>query len=304
MNRIKVVWGRLNNTTKAILLMVIAGFSFAVMGTFVHILGQQYDWLFIAGWRMAATFLISIIIARKQNVGIFLFTNRTLWLRSIFGSCAMISIFYALTRLPVSDVAVIIETSPILVALLAPYLIGERPHWKIWIILLASIIGVILLAQPYFGEKNLAIFVALFASFAGADAMICLRRLKDIPQSTIVAQFSGTALFFITVSLLFFKQEINFSIFSNIKTAGMFLALGICGTIAQFALTKAYSLAEATLVAAATYSRVGFASIFDIILLKKSFGISSLTGMALIIGGLTWLLWQRENKEITLDKNE
>jgi len=99
----------------------------------------------------------------------------------------MLATFYALTRLPISDVAVVTETRPIMVALLAGYLIGERSGGKLWIMLTISLIGVLLLEQPRFGTKNFAVFVAFFAAFGGAFVMICLRQLRDIELVEVFA---------------------------------------------------------------------------------------------------------------------
>ncbi len=99
----------------------------------------------------------------------------------------MLATFYALTRLPISDVAVVTETRPIMVALLAGDLIGERSGGKLWIILTISLIGVLLLEQPHFGTKNFAGFVAFFAAFGGAFVMICLTPLRDIDPVKVFA---------------------------------------------------------------------------------------------------------------------
>lgn len=276
--------------------MVIGGFSFASMGTLTFALGKQCDWMLIALFRMLLSFVLATYLAARATLMPFLLNRPLLWLRSLMGSAAMLCTFYALTHLPVSDVAVITETRPILVTLIAGYTIGERSSSRLWVILILSMLGVILLEQPYFSRRNFAVFFALFAAFAGAVVMICLRLLRDIDPRVIVAHFSGTATLIAFLSIILFKNDISLTVLASPKIVIMLLGVGILGTIGQLGMTKAFALDRAPRIAAAGYIKVGFAASYDLIFWQHYFGLTTLLGFALILLSTTWLFYTQGSR--------
>jgi drug/metabolite transporter (DMT)-like permease len=275
--------------------MVIGGFSFASMGALTFALGKQCDWMLIALFRMLLSFVLASYLAARATIMPFLFNRPLLWLRSLMGSAAMLCTFYALTHLAISDVAVITETRPILVTLIAGRLIGERSSGRLWVILALSMFGVILLEQPYFSSRNFAVFFALLAAFAGAVVMICLRLLRDIDPRVIVTHFSGTATLIAFSSLVLFKNDIDLSVLGNFKILIMLLGVGVLGTMGQLGMTKAFALDKAPRIAAAGYIKVGFAASYDLIFWQHSFKKSTLVGIALIMVSTTWLFYTQRS---------
>lgn len=264
--------------------MILGGFSFATMGALTFALGKKCDWMLIAFIRMFFTFILTLSFSVKAEIKPFLLNRPLLWFRSFIGSGGMLATFYALTKLPVSDVSVVTETRPIWVALLAGVILGEFTNKKIWITIVLSLIGVFLIEEPHLDEKNFAVFVALLASLLGAVVMICLRKLRDIDPRVIVTHFSGTASV-VAITLYFLvNSEANFSVVFNPEIALMLFGVGIFGTMGQLAMTKAFSIGEAPGVASAGFAKVGFASLYDILIWKHIFPLSTITGMILILG--------------------
>ncbi len=272
-----------NSTNKAVLYMIFGGFTFATMGALTHALGQRIDWIVIAFFRMSLTFVFITAVLFRERKFPFILNNPLLWFRSIVGSVAMLATFYSLTKLPISDVAVVTESRPIWVALLAGFILGETTRSKIWISIVLSIIGVLLIEKPYFEQRNFAVFAALLASVLGAVVMICLRILKEIESKRIVAHFSGTACIISLVCLFIFKKDIIPGIQFDFITIVMLLGVGFFGTIGQLAMTKAFAMGEAPVVATAGFIKVGFSAAYDIIIWKYVFEYSTILGMLLIL---------------------
>jgi len=272
-----------NSTNKAVLYMIFGGFTFATMGALTHALGQRIDWIVIAFFRMSLTFVFITAVLFRERKFPFILNNPLLWFRSIVGSVAMLATFYSLTKLPISDVAVVTESRPIWVALLAGFILGETTRSKIWISIVLSIIGVLLIEKPYFEQRNFTVFAALLASVLGAVVMICLRILKEIESKRIVAHFSGTACIISLVCLFIFKKDIIPGIQFDFITIVMLLGVGFFGTIGQLAMTKAFAMGEAPVVATAGFIKVGFSAAYDIIIWKYVFEYSTILGMLLIL---------------------
>jgi drug/metabolite transporter (DMT)-like permease len=62
------------------------------------------------------------------------------------------------------------------------------------------------------------------------------------------------------------------------------LGLGITATLAQLALTRAYSTGKTLVVSALSYSTIIFASVFGLLLWNEAIGLQGWLGIALIVG--------------------
>lgn len=274
---------------KALFYMIVGGFSFATMGALTHALGKHIDWLLIVIIRMISTFIITTVMAVQSGLNPFLLNRPLLWFRSMMGSCAMLATFYALTKLPVSDVSVITESRPIWVALLAGFLLGESTGKRVWLSIAFGIIGIILIEKPHIAQKNYAALVALMASFFGSVVMICLRKLRSIDPRVIVTHFSGTSTIVGILALLIFRDSPDFQSLFDTEIVMMLAGVGLFGTFGQLSMTKAFSLGTAPTVSTAGLVKVGFSAMYDLLIWKYVFHYSTIAGMILILGSTAWL---------------
>ena len=274
---------------KALLLMIFGVLAFATMGALTHALGQRTDWILIAFFRMFFTFVFTTSLLLRSGRFPFVLNRPLLWFRSFVGSIAMLATFYTLTKLPISDVAVITETRPIWVALLAGLILGENAKSKIWLAIVLSLAGVLLIEQPYFKQQNFDVFLVLLASVLGAVVMICLRLLRDLDASLIVTHFSGTASVITLIFLIFFQKESIASLNLDLSTVIMLVGVGLSGTFGQLAMTRAFAIGEASTVASAGFIKVGFSAVYDLFVFSYVFKFSTIAGMILILGSTTLL---------------
>lgn len=281
---------------KAVLYMIIGGFSFATMGALTFELGKEVDWVFIAFCRMLFSFILVFFLASKSSSTALLLNRKLLWVRSITGTIAMLATFYSFTHLPVSDVSVITETRPVWVALLAVILLGERIGKGLITITILSILGVLLIESPHFDQRNFAVFVTLFASVLGAVVMICLRKLRDLDPRTIVTHFSLTATIGSLIFIFLFREIETYSNYFQTDIIVILIGIGIFGTIGQLTMTKAFALGRASIVSSTGYAKVGFSAIYDLLLFSAIFEFYSILGMLMILGSSTWLLNNSSNK--------
>ncbi len=278
----------------ALLLMIFGGFMFASMGALTHALGKEVDWLLIAFIRMGLSFVITLLLALRADINPFLLNRPLLWFRSFVGSSVMLATFYALTVLPISDVAVITESRPIWVALLAGYLLGETTGKKIWFSIVFGILGIVLVEHPIFTSGSFAGAVALYAAIGGAVVMICLRKLRDLDTRVIVTHFSATATVIAFLTLITVRGEADFSQLGDTRILLMLLGIGVVGTLGQLAMTKAFSMGEAPSVASAGFVKVGFSAGYDIFIWKYVFEYPTILGMLLILGSTMWLFKRKK----------
>jgi len=291
-NRLRVLK---SSNNKAIFWMIVGGFDFATMGALIHALGSECDWLILAFLRMFMSFLLALFLTRRAGLKPFLIDRPLLWLRSLVGCAAMIATFFALTELPISDVAVITESRPIWVAIMAGFILGETTGKRVWLSIILGMTGVVLVEHAHMTDQNLAGLAAFFAAIAGALVMVLLRKLRDIDPRTIVAHFSGTASLVCLLLIFILGRKFDLAFLENPVNVLMLAGVGIFGTIGQLAMTKAFSIGEAPGVAAAGFIRVGFSAGYDVLIWQHAFQPATLLGVALILGSTGGLIKPARN---------
>src|SRR4051812_31657925 len=124
--------------------MLCGSVAFACMGSLAHGLGSRCDWQLIAFARSSLALVFAAGLARAAGVRLVFRRPGTLWVRSLAGSLSLVCTFYALTRMPQSDVLTITNVFPVWVALLSWPLYGERPAGPLWLSLTCGLAGVAL----------------------------------------------------------------------------------------------------------------------------------------------------------------
>jgi drug/metabolite transporter (DMT)-like permease len=274
--------------------MLSGALAFATMGALVHALGTSCDWQIVALARTALALVFAILLAIGGGAQLVFLHPRTLWMRSIAGSISLVCTFYALPRLPVADVLTLTNVFPVWVALLSWPLLREVPTRQAWIAIALGLTGVVLVEQPHFAPDHAGAaapaIAALIGSFTTAIAMLGLHRLQGIDPRAIVAHFSGVALVVCLASLVLVPNHALESSHFDGFSLVLLLGVGVCATIGQLFLTKAFAAGPPAKVSVVALSQVGFAVIFDVLVWKHSFSLITVAGMVLVMAPTAWLL--------------
>jgi drug/metabolite transporter (DMT)-like permease len=272
--------------------------AFAVMGTLAHALGSSCDWRIIALARSSLALVFGAVLALTASVQLVFLRPRTLWMRSIAGSFSLVGTFFALTRLPVSDVLTLTNMFPIWVAVLSWPLLAERPSNGVWLSVASGVAGVVLIQQPHFAEGNFASLIALGCSFFTAIAMIGLHRLHQIDVRAIVVHFSAVSLLFCTAALLLFERAAPPQGVLEGWTPWMLLGVGVTATVGQLFLTKAFASGPPAKVSVVGLTQIVFAMLLDKLLWDHTFRPASLLGTVLVIAPTAWLMAYRTTPDV------
>jgi drug/metabolite transporter (DMT)-like permease len=270
--------------------MLCGSVAFSLMGTMAHALASTYDWQVIALVRSSFPLILMIALALGGGTRLVFLRPRSLWMRSIAGSMSMVCTFFALTRLPVSDVFTLTNVFPIWVALLSWPLLKERPSWQVWLAVACGVVGVVLVQQPHLAAGNFAALIALAGSFSTAVAMIGLHRLHDLDTRAIVAHFSGVAFVFCLTAFFLFERKATLSLHLDGGPLLLLLGVGITATVGQLFLTKAFAAGPPAKVSVVGLSQVVFALALDVLLFGHDCNPTTFVGMALVLAPTAWLL--------------
>ncbi len=263
---------------------------FSVMALLANSLRDECDWQLVAMARsaLAATFAFCLALAWRAKL--VFFRPPMLWLRSIAGSLSMVCTFYALTRLPASEVLTLTNTFPIWVAILSWPMTGERPTLGVWVVVLCSVVGVALTQQPHVAGLSLAVWAAIVASFFTAVAMLGLNRLHGVSSLGVVVHFSTVSTLFCTAAYLVFDRVTGHERLGEPLTLAKLLGVGATATVGQVFLTLAFRTGSATKVSVVGLSQVVMVMAIEAAFGWNSFDALSLVGTALILGPTGWLM--------------
>jgi drug/metabolite transporter (DMT)-like permease len=282
--------------------MLIASALFAVMGLSTRLAARHVPWSEVAAARALLGAAVAILVARARRAPLAIHDHRLAWARSLCGTAAMFCTFYTLgaPAIALGDAATLGATSPIFIALLAPFLLGERSGPGLWLATSIAFLGVALVAGPSFHIGGLLAVVALLGAVFSAFAMIWLRRLGSAKRSgaareapeAIVAHFSlvaGVALTAIALPSLRLPDT---------RGALLMLATGLAGALAQIAMTRAYALDRAARVGAASYAGVLMSHVVGAVALGEQVTPLGMLGALLVIaaGLLLTVLALREEQ--------
>ncbi len=177
--------------------MLLSALAFSVMSALVKVLGARLPSIEIAFVRAVVTLAVSLAQVKHAGLSIFGSGQRGwLILRGLIGFVGLHSYFYAVTSLPLADATVLHFLNPLLVALLAPLLLGERGRLIDGLAIVLGLAGVVLVARPpaLFGAAGealppLGIAAGLMGALAATGAYLVVRKLRSEHPLVVVLQF-------------------------------------------------------------------------------------------------------------------
>jgi drug/metabolite transporter (DMT)-like permease len=263
--------------------MLCGSVAFAVMSSLTHGLSTECDWQIVALTRSCLAFLFAATLTYAAGARFVVFSPPILWLRSIAGSVSLVCTFYALSRLPPSEVLTLTNVFPLWVALLCWPLYGRRPTVELIVALACGLVGIVLIQRPHFVSGNFGAVTALLASMATAVAMLGLNRLNNLDSRAIVTHFSAVSALACIACFFVFETHSGLHIPSG-RALVMLLGVGVSATTGQICLTKAFGSGPPTRVALVGLTQIPLAMLLDVVVWGHEFDGITLLGTALVLG--------------------
>lgn len=253
---------KLSNRTKGVLFIIISAFGFAMMSAFVKLSGDlpSFQKTFFRNITSCVIAFILIIINKESFFG-KLENQKTLILRSIFGTLGIVFNFYAIDKLVLSDANMLNKLSPFFVIIFSAIVLKEKINTKQGLAIIVAFIGSLFIIKPQFNFDIVPSLIGVLGAICAAAAYTCLRALGGKEKYyTIVFYFS----FFSTIAILPFMlivyKEMSMLQFVYLILAGIFASIG------QFGITIAYKYAKAKEISIFDYSNIIFSAIISIVL--------------------------------------
>jgi len=207
-----------------------------------------------------------------------------------------------------SEWVVIQQTSPIIIAILAVFMLNEKFEKKHFLIILTSMTGILLIAKPPFlfptvdttgsvGQHLYGVLFSFLGAFFGSIVQLLVKKLGK--NSTIVVVFyfglMGTIIFPVAMYVEGFA-----SIDNKIIIIGLVL-IGVLSFFGQSLKNRAFLYGKAARISMIGYSSIVFSFLLDIFYFKLYPDTYSIVGSGLIVSGLLVMVLQKNSKEKSLE---
>lgn len=262
--------------------MLVAGFFFAGMGVFVKLGSTHFGAAEMAFYRSVFTLLVVVGMIGMARGTIWSAHLGTHILRGVVGAVSLVGFFYALSKLPVATAQTLNYTSPLFLAITTTVVLGERfSPWLVFAIVL-GFGGVAMLLGPTFdGGQQGAAMIGLFSGVTASWAYLAVRTLgrQGEPDARVVFWFGAVSTVICAV------WQLATDTFHAIRwdNAWIIFGIGLCGTLGQLAMTRAYRTGNTLVVGSFSYSTIVFASLATLAIWQEMLSAWEWTGIAVII---------------------
>ncbi len=249
---------------RAIAWMLAAVAFFSLMDAGMKMLSASYPTLQVTMLRGAASlpFVLVWVLATAGPRSIIPVRWGLHLLRGVLGMVMIGCFVYALRTLPLSTAYTIYFVSPLLVAALSVPLLGEHVGPRRWVAIGIGLVGVLVVLRPgvdgIISLPGLMVLVAALA-YAIASVTVSLLTRTDTSQSMVVWFLLIMA---VGAGLLAWPQWQPL----QWKHAALIAGMGLAGALGQIALTRAFQLGQASLVAPLEYTGLVWVIGLDLLL--------------------------------------
>ncbi|MGB0845387.1 MAG: DMT family transporter [Thiolinea sp.] len=273
-----------SNPIKAALWMLGAVVSFSSMAVAGREMAHELDTFEIMLYRSLIGIVIVLLVARfagtlgeinRRHLKLhFLrnlshFTGQNLW-------------FYAIALIPFAQLAAFEFSTPLWVAILAPFFLTERLTRTRIIAALIGFVGILMVAKPGSMSVGPGTITAALCAIGFAGAYICTKLLARTETTTCI-------LFWLTViqailGIIFVGYDGDITLPTLSTLPGVFV-VGIAGLFAHFCITTALQFAPAVIVSPLDFVRLPIMAFIGMLFYNEALDIWVILGALLVFGG-------------------
>lgn len=273
-----------------ILILLAAIVCFACMDASAKWLGRGLGAVQIAGMRYLVSLVVVLALLNPRTTPGVLHTARPLQqvLRGLCLIGSTLGCFLAVRTLPLTQFSSINFSAPLVTALLAGPVLGERIGPRRLVAVLVGFAGVLVITRPFGGAVSAAMGFAVVAALSNAFYYITTRLLAahDRPETTMVyTSLVGAVL--VSPALLWTWQPP-----ASALAWAVLIGLGLLGALGHWLLILAHRHAPASALAPYYYLQIVGAVAFGLTVFGDVPDLWTLIGGGIVIGSGLYLLYR------------
>ncbi len=284
----------MQSKTRGIVLVLIATCLFAIHdGTSKYLI--SFFAIPVLIWARYLVNVLIVLVAAGPRMGRELIVTRRPSLMILRAMMLVgVSIFFqnALKKMPLAEATALAFMTPLIVALLAGPILGEKVRLKAWLATIAGFFGVLLIARPGGAMSATGVVYALSSALCFATYQVLTRKLSST-EPAMRLLFYTALLGTLSMSVIvpaYWSAEMP-----SLKHALMITSLGFSATIGHFLLIRAFHITLASTLAPLLYSQLVWAMLLGIILFGHLPDLLTLAGMLIIGASCLSLVWRRRD---------
>jgi drug/metabolite transporter (DMT)-like permease len=260
---------KLSPTTKGISFLILSLFIGSLQGIAVKWLGGSYPVLEMVVLRsLVATPFTLLFFWYEGRRGLPTTKHFKLELiRGFFLFLSYTTFMMGLAALPLAEVESIRFSGPILITLLSVLMLGEKVEVSRWLALIVGFLGVLLVVRPGSATFNIGSIFVLLGVLFYALTIILTRKLQAADSSATMAYYSSLVYLFAALGMVPFTLMVGELPDAHPSIAFLFHnwsmptlldgiimgGLGLVWAGWTYCMVRAYSLAQASVVAPFEY---------------------------------------------------
>jgi drug/metabolite transporter (DMT)-like permease len=290
---------RISPVLQAITLMIVACFFFSAMGGLIRFLSDDGMPIFqvvflrnVAGilFFLPWFFQAGLGVLKTKRIGLF-------GMRSFFGFASMLSWFYAVSVLPLADVVALNFTAPIFGTILAIVVLREVVGIRRAIAMGVGFMGAMIILRPGITEMSIGAYSAIFSALTMAGSMTMVKllsRTENTASMVALNQILIIPMSFIPAYFVWLPPTVDQLI--------AILVIGLMATIGHLAFTKAYTLADASIVMPFDFFRLIFSALIGFIFFMQEPDLFTYIGAAIIFASSIYIAIRESRKSSAENK--
>jgi drug/metabolite transporter (DMT)-like permease len=267
----------------------VASACFSAVDVTVKHLSQRYPvpLLVWARWGVQTLILLAVM-GPRMRLDLVRTTRLPLHLvRGVVLIASSLCFFSALHYLPLAEATALNYTAPMLVTLMAAWLLRERLTRARWAFVVAGLLGMLLVVRP--GSEMLApaALLALGAAALYAIFQILTRKLAGENLMVLMMYPSLVGCVLLSAGMPF----VRFDAWYPTADVVAFVGVGIAGTVGHLLFVQAFRRASASAIAPFTYMQLVWSTLAGWLLFATFPDGWTLTGIIVIAGSGVVLTW-------------
>lgn len=288
-----------NKNLRGIVFMLLSMVAFALADTLAKLASKtlappQVMFFLMAGGLILFSLLTLVEDEPFLNKGAFSPVVMVRYVSELVGMAGMIM---ALSLVPLSTVGAITQAAPILVAVGATLLLGERVSWRRWSSIAIGFVGVLLIVQPGADGFDASVLWAVLAMAGLAVRDLTTRIIPQDIGSASLATYTMMVAVPFSIGWTYLEGEVLFP--PNLNWY-VLLPMTCLGSLGYVLLIKSIRMAEVSLVTPFRYSRILFLIILGILVFDERPSAWTLIGAGLVIASGVYIMWRE--RQVTIAK--
>ena len=268
-----------DNYKLGIFFMVISSLCFALIAAMVKQI-RYLPLMEIIFFQSIPSMIIIPLIAKKMHISLFGKNKPFLWSSGFLNLIIQLTKFYTFTVMLLSNATTIHRLSPFFILLLSAIFLKEKLSFRQIPLFLLAFLGGLLVIKPGFEVEMFPAMIALLAAIFIALNHVILRYLRLTDHYLVITNYAAYICGLGSLVILLVQK--NFQL-PTPPDLFILILIGLIALFAQITLTRAYQMAQASLVSLYTYSQIIFASLFGLMFFKEIPDLLSIIGASFII---------------------